>query len=116
MFVTKIFVKFKFSTLTIYMFQISINGRKIYEESPSELDDFITRVRRVLINRNLSARSRGMLLSIIDLANQRFAPFSGKLQEFYVNELGMNTLVDVQRHEQKLTVDTKLENNVNGRH
>ena len=69
----------------------------------------------MLINRNLSARSRGMLVFIIDLANQRFAPLSGKMQEFYVNELGINTLVDIQRHSKDLTVNTKLENNVTGR-
>lgn len=73
-------------------------------------------VRRVLIKRNLSSRSRGMLLFIIDLSNQQFVPFSGKLQEFYISEIGTNTLVNIKHFNKNPPPDSvTLENNVNGK-
>ncbi|XP_008207935.1 uncharacterized protein LOC100679564 isoform X2 [Nasonia vitripennis] len=65
---------------------ILMNGQKIFETSPSELEDFTIRARGVLINRNLSARSRGALLFIIDLTSAHFA-LPEKLKEFYQNEI-----------------------------
>lgn len=97
------------------MFQVSINGRKIYEESQLAVESFIMNVRTVLIKRNLSSRSRGMLLFIIDLANQQFVPFSGKLQEFYINEIGTNTLVNIKHFNKNPTDSIKLENNGTGK-
>ncbi|XP_012274003.1 uncharacterized protein LOC105696248 [Orussus abietinus] len=87
--------------------QASINGRKIYEKNQVELEQFLINVRTVLITRNLSARSRGMLLFILDLANQRYCPLSGDLQDFYVEQLGTKVLIQIQRHDEDLTINTK---------
>lgn len=72
-------------------------------------------VRTVLIKRNLSSRSRGMLLFIIDLSNQMFVPFTGKLQEFYINEIGTSTLVNMKHFNKNPADSIKLENNVTGK-
>ena len=63
------------------------------------------KVRKVLVNRNLSARSRAMLLYMIDLAGQNFSPPSGALQEFYTSEIEESTLLDIQRPEPNFKVD-----------
>lgn len=49
-------------------------------------------VRGVLINRNLSARSRAALLFIIDFTGANFI-LSGKLKDFYQNELEIENQV-----------------------
>lgn len=87
--------------------QISINGRKIYEENQKRLEEFMELVKIVLINRSLTPRSRGMLLFLIDLAHQRYSPLSGELQNFYVSQLGTQTFISIQRHNDLLTVNTK---------
>ncbi|XP_043464731.1 uncharacterized protein LOC122500071 [Leptopilina heterotoma] len=92
--------------------QISINGRKIYEENQKQLESFVESVKIVIINRNLSPRSRGMLLFLIDLANQRYNPLSGELQNFYVGQLGISTFKSIQRYTDLLTVNTKIKNQI----
>lgn len=72
-------------------------------------------VKNVIINRNLSPRSRGMLLFLIDLANQRYNPLSGEMQNFYVGQLGTSTFKSIQRYTDLLTVNTKIKNQIEGK-
>ncbi|XP_051173263.1 uncharacterized protein LOC127289387 isoform X2 [Leptopilina boulardi] len=92
--------------------QISINGRKIYEENQKQLETFIESVKSVIISGNVNPRSRCMLLFLIDLANHRYNPLSGELQNFYVNHLGTQTFISIQRHTDLLTVNTKTKNQI----
>ncbi|XP_014217528.1 uncharacterized protein LOC106646039 [Copidosoma floridanum] len=75
--------------------QIYTNGRKIFDTIPTQLAHFIMKVRLVLINRNVSAKSRGMLLFIIDFANQNYAPLTELLKEFYLNDLDNKLLAEI---------------------
>ncbi|XP_043280717.1 uncharacterized protein [Venturia canescens] len=73
--------------------QLYLNGKYIQEisnETPCEkeptdveLVDVVNKARKVLIDRNVSARSRALLLLIIELAHQRYEPFTRELQAFY---------------------------------
>lgn len=58
------------------------------ESNDAELVDIVNRARRVLIDRNVSARSRTLLLLIIEFAHQNYEPFTGQLQAFYAAALG----------------------------
>ncbi|KAJ8674593.1 hypothetical protein QAD02_005855 [Eretmocerus hayati] len=79
--------------------QILLNGKSASELCPTELSALMNKIRKVLMKRNLSAKSRGLLLFSIDLAHQNFQPISGTLLKFYTNELGVKTLADIQRLE-----------------
>lgn len=65
-----------------------MNGRKIFKIVQTDLENFSIKVRQVLINRNLSSKSRSLLLFIIDLANNNYEIeiIESKLKEFYLNE------------------------------
>lgn len=54
-------------------------------------------VRRVLVERNISAKSRAMLLYMIDLSAQQFRSPTGVLKEFYMSEIEESTIADLQR-------------------
>lgn len=97
------------------MLQISMNGSIIHESLPDELEDFITRVKKVLINRNLSAKSRAMLSLIVDIANHQYAILPTKLQEFYSIQLSLNNFMSVYRHEHLPMNNVRETNDTNGK-
>jgi hypothetical protein len=90
-----------------------MNGRKLFEKCPDKMEELITRVKIVLIHRNLSAISRGMLLYIIDLHNNHYAGLSKKMQEFYISEMGASSFQYIQRPDTNSINNTKLKNNAN---
>ncbi|XP_015523115.1 uncharacterized protein LOC107226726 [Neodiprion lecontei] len=79
--------------------QLSLNGKKIRTSNQAELERFLIHVRTVLVNRNLSSQSRGMLLLAVDLANQLYEPLSGDLQAFYLAQLGDEAMMQLQRYQ-----------------
>jgi len=66
-----------------FVVQLAVNGRKLYDCRPGELEELMLQVRRTVMSRNLSARCRCWLLLALDLASSRYAPLSGQLQGFY---------------------------------
>ncbi|XP_058788581.1 uncharacterized protein LOC131662732 isoform X1 [Phymastichus coffea] len=76
--------------------QLFVNGSKIFEKPLHGSEDFLISVRRVLVNRNLSAKSRAMLLYIIDSSHQSFKPLSGEIKEFYFKIYG-DTFLEIEK-------------------
>ncbi|XP_011493858.1 PREDICTED: uncharacterized protein LOC105359079 [Ceratosolen solmsi marchali] len=99
--------------IEITMTQLCINGRKLWMEYQCNMEEFVMQVRSVLIHRNLSARSRGMLLCIMEIANKSYTKLPEKLHEFYSKELGVHLFSHVQRPDANSITNTKLKNNVN---
>lgn len=66
-----------------FFLQLAVNGRKLYDCQPGELEELMLRVRTTLMSRNLSGQCRCWLLLALDLATNRYAPLSGQLQAFY---------------------------------
>lgn len=85
---------------------MALNGRLLHSRSVEGLPELFIYAREVLATRNLSKRSRGMLLLMIDLYNQKFMPLSGELQKFYAEQLGQETLLTMQRSSKGLLIVT----------
>ncbi|XP_035743869.1 uncharacterized protein LOC118451433 [Vespa mandarinia] len=82
--------------------QIIINGKGMYKRP--ELDEFMLNVRETLSRNNtLSYAAKGMLLLIIDLANQQFNSLPVNLYDYYTSHLGTKVLIYLQRHNKDLT-------------
>ncbi|KAK0175211.1 hypothetical protein PV327_008978 [Microctonus hyperodae] len=89
--------------------QVAIHGRELLAASITGLPELFIYAREVLATRNLSTRSRSMLLLMIDLYRQNFMPLSGDLQTFYVSQLGQSTLLEMQRNSENILVITNSE-------
>ncbi|KAL2745865.1 uncharacterized protein V1477_005783 [Vespula maculifrons] len=81
--------------------QVIINGKGMYQRP--ELDQFMLNVRETLANNSLSYAAKGMLLLIIDLANQQFNSLPVNLYDYYTSHLGTTVLIYLQRHNRDLT-------------
>ncbi|PSN32661.1 hypothetical protein C0J52_12292 [Blattella germanica] len=91
--------------MELFTTQLAVNGRKLYDFRPTELEELMLRVRTTLMSRNLSGQCRCWLLLALDLAANRYAPLSGPLQSFYQVHLGANAIKQLQRIQLSLTVD-----------
>ncbi|XP_034944726.1 uncharacterized protein [Chelonus insularis] len=80
---------------------ISLNGRMLHSKLVKCLPEVNFTAREILATRNLSSRSRVLLMLIIDLFHNEFMPLSGGLQNFYVKHLGQSTLLKMQTSSQK---------------
>lgn len=83
------------------------------EQSPTGTENFLLSVRQVLVNRNLSAKSRAMLLFIIDSSNLQFKPLPGKLKEVYYKVDG-NPFIEIEDHIYSIYNSTKSANDSSG--
>jgi len=92
--------------LELFTTQLAVNGRKLYDCQPGELEELMIRVRTTLMSRNLSGQCRCWLLLALDLASNRYAPLSGQLQGFYQVHLGANAILQLQRFQVGLKIDT----------
>lgn len=92
--------------MELFTTQLAINGRKLYDCRAGELEELMLRVRTTLMSRNLSGQCRCWLLLALDLATSRYAPLSGQLQAFYQVHLGANAIMQLQRLQLGLKVDT----------
>jgi len=66
-----------------FVVQLAVNGWKLYDCRPGELEELMLRVWTTLMSRNLRWRCCCWLLLALDLASNRYAPLSGQLQGFY---------------------------------
>lgn len=85
---------------------------------PEKFEQLFMDVRQVLINRNLSAKSRGMLLFLIETSTvftQQCPPLTPMLQEFYGHQLGLKAFTNIRRQNQETSMHPKLNSRVNGR-
>ncbi|XP_021934468.1 uncharacterized protein LOC110837034 isoform X2 [Zootermopsis nevadensis] len=92
--------------MELFTTQLAVNGRKLYDCRPGELEELMLRVRTTLMSRNLSGQCRCWLLLALDLATNRYSPLSGQLQGFYQVHLGANAIMQLQRLHFGLKVDT----------
>ncbi|PNF29164.1 hypothetical protein B7P43_G11855 [Cryptotermes secundus] len=92
--------------MELFTTQLAVNGRKLYDCRAGELEELMLRVRTTLMSRNLSGQCRCWLLLALDLATNRYAPLSGQLQAFYQVHLGANAIMQLQRLQLGLKVDT----------
>ncbi|KAK2581797.1 hypothetical protein KPH14_002270 [Odynerus spinipes] len=83
--------------------QVIINLQKIYKTHQTEIDQFMLNVRKTLMNNALSVSAKGMLLLIIDLANQPLNSLPANLYDYYTSHLSPTVLIYIQRHEKDLT-------------
>ncbi|XP_023315803.1 uncharacterized protein LOC106656096 isoform X2 [Trichogramma pretiosum] len=84
--------------------QLSINGQLLSRCAETKLNELVRRVKQQLVQRNLSVKSRTLLMYVIDLANRDFAPLLGEQRDFYVGQLGEATFADFEfcgRHVQQ---------------
>ncbi|XP_015588236.1 uncharacterized protein LOC107264466 [Cephus cinctus] len=87
---------------------LSINGRNILAQQSSKLEELILDVKSVLIDRNLSAYSRSMLILILDLHIHQYSSLPGYLQKFYVEHIGADTMLQIQEPQAELTIVTNF--------
>ena len=66
-----------------------VESEKTTPPDTTGLHEIVNQARTILVNRNVSARSRALLMLIIDLANEHYEPLTGDLQIFYSTILGM---------------------------
>lgn len=92
--------------IKLYLFKISMNGRMLQLRAVSGLSELFIYAREVLVTRNISSRSRALLLLITDLTNQNFMPLSGDLQKFYAQQLGQQLLLEMQQNLKGLRIIT----------
>ncbi|XP_057321551.1 uncharacterized protein LOC130665244 isoform X1 [Microplitis mediator] len=92
--------------------EISMNGRMLQLRAVSGLSELFIYAREVLVTRNISSRSRALLLLITDLTNQNFMPLSGDLQKFYAQQLGQQLLLEMQENLKGLRIITDFRNKI----
>ncbi|KAL7289655.1 hypothetical protein TKK_0016384 [Trichogramma kaykai] len=68
--------------------EISINGKSLSLQAVPELKNLILKFKQTLIKRNLSAKSRALILLVLELENNNYEPLNAEKEEFYASELG----------------------------
>ncbi|XP_011301717.1 uncharacterized protein [Fopius arisanus] len=79
--------------IEVVMNQIWLNGERLNAAQPKELAELLNQIKGVLISKNLSTRSRAMLLYSIEIAhNNCSTALEADLQKFYESNLGKSTI------------------------
>lgn len=82
--------------------QVIINGQSTSKICPTKFNEFMLNVRKTLLNNNLSALIKGMLLLIIDLANHQFDSLPTNINDYYMSLVGTTVVIYLQRHKQSV--------------
>ncbi|XP_015116633.1 uncharacterized protein LOC107040877 isoform X2 [Diachasma alloeum] len=79
--------------IEVVMNQIWLNGERLNAAQPKELSELLSKIKGVLISRNLSTRSRAMLLYTIEISHNNYSTsLNSDLEKFYESHLSKETI------------------------
>ncbi|CAD6233434.1 GSCOCG00007191001-RA-CDS [Cotesia congregata] len=84
--------------IELVVIQISLNGPMLQSREVKELKDLFIYAREVLITRNISPRSKALLLLLIELYEANFKFMTGHVEKFYIEKLGQQFIFKIQQN------------------
>ncbi|XP_063986015.1 uncharacterized protein LOC135167083 [Diachasmimorpha longicaudata] len=82
--------------IEVVMNQIWLNGEKLNAQLPKQMAELMSQIREVLVSKNLSTRSRAMLLYAIEISHNNYVTsLNSDVEKFYESYLKKETIAEL---------------------